>query len=258
MSRHFDRLTGLADLPVPARVEQTTRSSGVRQATILVIDLERLRPDEQNVRQQLLDADIDEMAGSLRELGQQVPIKVRWCPVDSVWRIVQGNCRYRAAPRAGLTSLRAEVLDEHLSDEQVRIRQLAENTARRDLTPLDAARAMQDVLDRGDVTQEQLARQLGRSQSWVSRQLALLRLSAAEQAKVASGQKRMTEARAQVVSRPRGKGRAKPAQVRLRDDGVEVLIIWRKASARGTVCDALDRVRPLAEQADRDDEQRAA
>jgi ParB family chromosome partitioning protein len=243
---------------MPQQIQHSNRSAGVRQVPMLVIDIERLRPDPDNVRREVSDADIDEMAASLTELGQQQAIKVRWDAAQQLWLVVQGNTRYRAAQRAGLTSLRAEVLDEHLTPQQLRVRQLAENTARRDLPALDAARAMQQVLDAGEATQDQLARQLGRSQSWVSKQLALLRLPEAEQAKLAAGQKRMGEARAQVVSRPRGKGRTKPAQVRLRADGVEVIVIWRKASARGTVCGALDAVRPLAQQADNDADSRAA
>lgn len=250
MSKHFDRLVGLAAGAVSERASTGGRTDGVRQVPLLIIDLERLRPDQTNVRTQLLDEDIEQIAASMQELGQQTPIQVRWSAADGVYVIKSGNTRYAAAKRIGMTSLRAELLDEHLTDDQLAVRQVAENTARRDLQPLDVARGMQAMLDRGSVTQEQLARQLGRSQSWVSRQLALLRLPAAEQAKVAAGTARMTEARAQVVKRPRGRGRGRPEQICLRADGIEVTIVWRKASARGTAAAALETVRPLAEQAD--------
>jgi ParB family chromosome partitioning protein len=89
MSKALDRLLGTGGSHMPQQIQHSNRSTGVRQVPLLVIDIERLRPDPDNVRREVAEIDIEEMAASLQELGQQQPIKVRWDATQQLWVIVQ-------------------------------------------------------------------------------------------------------------------------------------------------------------------------
>ena len=79
--------------------------------------------------------------------------------------------------------------------------QLLKNAAPRNMSDLDMARAIQQLMDRCQFTASEAANICGRSKSWVSRKLALLQLSEAEQAKLAAGEMPRLAARAAVVKR---------------------------------------------------------
>lgn len=224
------------------------RDQGVRQAQLLVIDLDRLRSGK-NVRKDMPEEDVRQMAESLKAVGQQQAISVRWD--GEAWAIISGHTRYHAAKLAGLTSLKATVHETHLTPEQEQVMQLVENCARRDMSDLDTATSVQELMQARQCTMAEAGRIIGRSESWVSRKLQLLRLPEAQKAKLASGKLSKTEARAQVVKRPSGRRRG-PDPVQLRLGGVTVQITWRRASDRTTVAAALDQVRGLAEQLDRE------
>lgn len=230
------------------------RDQGVRQAQLLIIDLDRLRSGK-NVRTDIPDDDVRQLADSLKAVGQQQAISVRWD--GEAWAIISGHTRYHAAKLAGLTSLKATVHETHLTAEQEHVMQLVENTARRDMSDLDTAAAVQQLMQARQCTAAEAATIIGRSESWVSRKLALLRLPEAQRAHLASGKMTKAEARAQVVKRPSGRRRG-PDPVQLRLGGVTVQITWRRAGDRTTVAAALDQVRDLAEQLDREQQTKGA
>jgi ParB/RepB/Spo0J family partition protein len=230
------------------------RDQGVRQAQLLVIDLDRLRSGK-NVRTDMPEDDVRQLAESLKAVGQQQAISVRWD--GEAWAIISGHTRYHAAKLAGLTSLKATVHETHLTPEQEQVMQLVENCARRDMSDLDTATSVQELMQARQCTMAEAGKIIGRSESWVSRKLQLLRLPDAEKAKLANGKLSKTEARAQVVKRPSGRRRG-PDPVQLRLGGVTVQITWRRAGDRTTVAAALDQVRGLAEQLDREQQAKDA
>jgi ParB family chromosome partitioning protein len=225
------------------------RHTGVRQDVLHHIDLEQLRPSPDNPRATYPDDEIAQLADSLTALGQQEPITVYWSPELQAYQILSGHCRYFAAKKAGLASLAAVVTVEDLDKHKQLAKRLAENTARNDLHPLEYARSIQALMQKPGMTQEAVAKQLGRSQAWVSKQLALLEMPAEQQAKLAKGTVSITEARAAVVKQPRN-SRKKPKQIKLSVGGLVVLVTFKRVADQCSATDALDRVRALAQQLD--------
>lgn len=223
-----------------------SKADGTSKKSLLVIDLERIIPDPDNPRRNVDPQAVAEMATSMRELGQQQPIKVRW--TGSKWMIILGHTRYQAAKAAGMTSLEAVVCEQPISDSEKLSMQLIENCSRRDMNPIDQARSFRELMDRDGLTGKQLAARLGISESKVSRELALLKLPEAEQQKMASGQTGRAAARAAVVKRPKArKGRRrKPLTVKLVQGGVTVEITWRKQSDETSAVQALMRMHDVA------------
>jgi ParB family chromosome partitioning protein len=251
-SKYKDLIGGLRDtdnLSTRGREEGTARSS------LLVIDIDRIEPDPNNPRSDVDPQHVENLANSMRSVGQQTPIKVRWN--GTRWTIIQGHTRWRAAQQIGLTSLRAEVEDRLLTETDRLTLQVIENCCRQDMCPLDEARSFKQLMDAEGLNGKQLAERIGVSESKVCRQLKLLKLPAAQQEKIKKGEARITEARAQVVRQSSGRRRG-PDPVRLRVGGLTVQIAWRRAADRTTVADALDQVRDLAEQLDREQQKKGA
>jgi ParB family chromosome partitioning protein len=220
----------------------------VRQDVLHHIDLDRLRPSPDNPRSSYPEDVIKQLGESLANLGQQEPITCFWSAAEQAYVILSGHCRYHAAKHAGITSLAAVVVLEDLDKHKQLAKRLAENTARSDLHPLEYAKAIRALMDGTGMTQEQVAKQLGRSQAWVSGQLALLNLPEAQQAKIKAGQVMLTEARASVVKRPRR--RRGPKQIRLVIGGLQAVITFKRVQDECTVIEALERLRPVAQQLD--------
>jgi ParB family chromosome partitioning protein len=240
-----DRLETL----VSPNVGQPGKSTGVKQDVLHHIDLDRLRPSTDNPRSIYPEEEIQTLSQSLAALGQQEPITCYWSGTEHAYVILQGHCRYHAAKLAGLKSLMAVVVTEEMNAVRALAKRMAENTARNDLHPLDCARALKRLMDEGGLNQQEVAKQLGRSQGWVSGQLQLLTLPAEQQAKVAKGTVSITEARAAVVKQPRS-SRKKPKQIKLSVGGLVVLVTFKRVADQCSASEALERVRDLAQQLD--------
>jgi ParB family transcriptional regulator, chromosome partitioning protein len=240
-----DRLETL----VSPNVAQPSKSAGVKQDVLHHIDLERLRPSPDNPRSIYPEEEIQTLSQSLAALGQQEPITCYWSGTEHAYVILQGHCRYHAAKLAGLKSLMAVVVTEDMNAVRALAKRMAENTARNDLHPLDCARALKRLMEEGGLNQQEVAKQLGRSQAWVSGQLQLLSLPEEQQAKVAKGTVSITEARAAVVKQPRS-SRKKPKQIKLTAGGITVLVTFKRVADQCSASEAWERVRSAAEQLD--------
>lgn len=133
------------------------------------IPLDEIRPNPSQPRKYF--ADIAELAHSLIDHGQLTPVLVR--PKNGFYQLVHGERRYRAAKRAGLATLRAEVRE--LNDQEAFRIALIENLQRDDLGAVEEARAF-ERLQRQGMTQEAIGRLVGRSQQHVAARLSLLNL----------------------------------------------------------------------------------
>jgi len=140
---------------------------------------------------QVFDEDaLAELVHSIREFGLMQPVVVRELP-DSVpgglrrYQLVMGERRWRAAQKAGLTSIPAIVRET--TDDNLLRDALLENIHRAQLNPLEEAAAYQQLLDEFAVTHEELAVRIGRSRPVISNMIRLLRLPIAVQRRVAAG-----------------------------------------------------------------------
>lgn len=151
------------------------------------IEITRIVPDPAQPRREFDEAELSELAGSLRDLGQQQPIRVRWDSAKDKYVIIAGERRWRAAQQAGLKTLSAIIDDKTLTADRVLEMQVVENALRADLTPLEAGAAYRLLMQTWQCTQQQLAQRLHVSQSKVSRALAALDLPEPVQAAVGQG-----------------------------------------------------------------------
>lgn len=132
------------------------------------------------------DASLDGLATNIHEVGLQQPLIVRR-EADSLV-VLDGERRLRACGRLGMTEVPVLVLDDPLSIEDVLLRQLACNLQREDLTPIDRAEAIRQLMNAGSMTADQVAKRLGQSPATVSRTLSVLKLPESLRSQVASGQ----------------------------------------------------------------------
>jgi len=145
------------------------------------------------------DAEIEELAASIREKGVLQPVLVRPTPgVESQFQLVAGERRWRAAQKAGLRSLPALVRE--LDDLQVLEIAIVENVQRTDLNPLEEALGYRALMDKFGRTQEAVAQVVGKSRPHVANALRLLNLPAEVQAMLADGRLSTGHARAIVGS----------------------------------------------------------
>lgn len=155
--------------------------SGPGLADLAVADIE---PNPHQPRSQFDEAALASLAASIRELGVLQPVLVR--PVDGRYELIAGERRWRAARRAGLERIPGVVrtIDDSTALEQA----VVENLHRQDLNPLEEAGAYQQLIEDFGLTQDQVARRVGRSRSSVANILRLFQLPPSVQRMVRDGQ----------------------------------------------------------------------
>jgi len=129
------------------------------------IKLENLNVDAYNVRDDVDEDHIEEIADSLESDGQWNPIIVRQCG-DGTYDIIAGHTRYRAAKSLGWDSLEATVKD--INEEEAKELALKTNLKREPMSKIEEGKVVNDILDRHELTKNELAEQLGKSTDWVS------------------------------------------------------------------------------------------
>ncbi|MGQ0484686.1 MAG: ParB/RepB/Spo0J family partition protein [Hyphomicrobiales bacterium] len=137
------------------------------------VPVEFLHAGPNNPRKHFPDADLEELAKSIRDKGLLQPLVVR-PRGDGDFEIVAGERRWRAAQKAGVHEV--PVLIRELSDGEALEIALIENIQRSDLNPLEEARAYGMLLDQFNYTQQQLADSVGKSRSHIANTLRLLTL----------------------------------------------------------------------------------
>ena len=145
-----------------------------------------LRPNPHNPRRTFSDAELDELAASLRERGIIQPIVVRQ-PRGATgdYEIIAGERRWRAAQRAGLHEVPV-VLVEATDAEALQLA-IIENVQRADLNALEEAHGYRALIDEFGNSQEDIAKIVGKSRIYVANTLRLLKLSDTVKAYIHSG-----------------------------------------------------------------------
>ena len=155
--------------------------------------IERIQPGKYQPRTQMDDAALEDLAASIREHGVMQPILVR--PIDGGrFEIVAGERRWRAAKRAGLSSVPALV--KAIPDQSALALALIENIQREDLNPLEQANGIHRLISEFGLTHDAAAKAVGRSRSAVTNLLRLRELAKPVQAYLMNGQLDMGHARA--------------------------------------------------------------
>lgn len=137
------------------------------------IDVNLISRNPFQPRKDFEDAELKELADSIRQHGILQPILVR--EHDGAYQLIAGERRWLAAKQAGLTTVPCQVRD--MDDKGVYEAAIEENLKRKDLNALEKAQAFKDYLDRFGSTIEELAKQLSLDRSTVSNMLRLLELA---------------------------------------------------------------------------------
>jgi ParB family chromosome partitioning protein len=146
-------------------------------AGVLTLPIEQVYPGRSQPRTIFAQAEIDELADSIRQLGILQPLIVRPHPTRTgSYEIIAGERRWRAAQQARLHEVPALVRE--LSDGEALEIALVENLQRENLSPVEEAEAYKRLMDEFAHTQEALAKIVGKSRSHVANMLRLLQLPA--------------------------------------------------------------------------------
>lgn len=158
---------------------EDAKGEEIRQIPVSAVEPNPYQPrrsfDQENLR---------ELAASIKEKGVLQPVTVR--EKGEIFELVAGERRWRAAQVAGLSEIPAVVRE--LSDREVMEIALIENLQREDLNPIEEAEAYQVLMREFQLTQEEVAKAVGKGRPTVANRLRLLRLPEAVRGWVAGGQ----------------------------------------------------------------------
>ena len=153
-------------LPVDGIPENKTDS-------VIELKINDISPNTDQPRKDFDEEKLNELAASIKENGVIQPIIVQ--KRDKGYRIVAGERRWRASRLAGLKVIPAIVRD--LSDQETMEQALIENLQREDLNPIEEALAMQALIKTHKLTQEQLAKKLGKPRATIANTLRLMNIN---------------------------------------------------------------------------------
>ena len=144
---------------------------------IVEIDLSELRANPYQPRKNFDEEALNELASSIKEHGVFQPIIVK----KSIkgYEIIAGERRFRASKLVGMQTIPAIVKD--FSDEEMMQIALLENLQRENLTSIEEAKAYKSIIESMNITQDELAKKVGKSRSHVTNILGLLKLPASVQ-----------------------------------------------------------------------------
>jgi len=169
---------------------QQGKVEGVSDTTL--IDVKKIKPNPYQPRKEFDKAALEELSQSIAKHGVFTPILVK--EALKGYELVAGERRLRATKLAGLKEIPAIVVD--FDDQQMMEISLLENIQREDLNVIEEALALNNLIEKLGYTQEQLAKQIGKSREYVTNTLRLLKLPEKVQQQVVNKKLTMGHARA--------------------------------------------------------------
>ncbi len=152
-----------------------------------VVPIEEVRPSPLNPRKDFTEADLEDLANSIRTKGLVQPLIVRPSgTLEAGYEIVAGERRWRAAQLAEIE--RVPVIVRDLTDRQLLEIAIIENVQRADLNAVEEALGYHELMDRFSYTQDELSNVIGKSRSHVANTLRLLKLPVDIQTFVRAGE----------------------------------------------------------------------
>ncbi|MEV5930955.1 ParB/RepB/Spo0J family partition protein [Streptomyces cellulosae] len=152
--------------PAPAEVKTVQKT----------VPTDRIDRDPNQPRKVFDPAKLEELAGSIKELGLLQPVSLRYVPSTKRYVLIAGERRWRASKLAGLTEMPAVVSHGvQDGDRETLARQVAENVGRADMTPIEEAESFERLVEAG-YTIDEVAKMVGKSPAYVGWRIDLLRL----------------------------------------------------------------------------------
>ncbi len=143
------------------------------QKNITYVCIDSIRPNPYQPRKQFNKAALEELCESIKQYGVIQPINVRKIS-GSTYELVAGERRLRSATMAGLKEIPAIVVN--IDDNDSAVIALIENLQREDLSYMEEAEGYSNLINDHSLTQEELARKIGKSQSTIANKIRLLKL----------------------------------------------------------------------------------
>ena len=168
----------------------TTKKTGGNG--VLEVDIDKIKPNPNQPRKNFDEDALKELAASIKVHGIVQPIVLNE-QNDGTYLIIAGERRYRAAKLCGLKTVPAII--KNYTDKQKKEISIIENLQRKDLNPIEAARAIKELMEEYGLTQDTVSERIGKSRSNVANTLRLLTLypdviNMVEQGKLSSGHAR--------------------------------------------------------------------
>ena len=142
------------------------------EATVILVDINDIKPNENQPRKHFDPEKLSELAASIRERGIIYPILLRQGKTG--YELVAGERRWRAAREAGLK--RVPAIIKELNDQENMLVAIIENMQREDLNPVEEAEGIDRLIKTYGLTQEQVSKSLGKSRPYITNAIRLLGL----------------------------------------------------------------------------------
>ena len=168
-----------------------TRSGASKD--LILVGVNKVKPSPYQPRREFDETKLEELASSIKSHGLLQPIVIRVRP-DGAYELIAGERRLRASSLAGLYEIPAIV--ENISDKDASTLALIENLQREDLNPLEEASGYHRLQEEFGLTQDDLAKVVGKSRSTVANSIRLLGLGMHSKQLLQSGHLEMGHARA--------------------------------------------------------------
>lgn len=186
-------------------------------------DINKIIPNKHQPRTSFNDANIQELADSIRENGVIQPLIVTHSDVPDVYELIAGERRLRASKLANLQTVPVVILE--VSNENSLLEMaLIENIQRTDLNPMEEAEAYSKLIDKFGYTQEETAKKVGKKRSTITNMLRLLNLPLSIKSDIVEG----------VLSEGHGRALLRLADDPLKLKEVRELIVKKNLSVRQT------------------------
>ena len=173
-------LAGSKKKPAPKSADVSADS----EDRILYIDINDIRPNSAQPRHHFDEEKLGELARSIKTNGVIQPLLVR--ESANGYELVAGERRWRASRQAGLKTVPCII--RNFDDKQNAIVAIIENMQREDLNPIEEALGLKSMTEKYGFTQEQVSASLGRSRTYITNSIRLLKLPSEIQQYVSNGQ----------------------------------------------------------------------
>lgn len=166
-----------------AAKKPSTRSSKAKQPPAekaaepgpMEVPVGKITANPYQPRQKFAEEALEELTASIKEMGILQPLMVRKQEGAATWQLIAGERRFRAAQRAGLKQV--PVVVRELTDQEALEIALVENLQRKDLNIIEEAEGYHQLMDEFSLTQEDVAKRVGKARATVANALRLLTLS---------------------------------------------------------------------------------
>ncbi len=163
---------GLSSL-IPEDVEQSIIFDEERKDRVQEIEVDKIKANALQPRRTFHQEELDSLCTSIKRNGVIQPIVLR--KLDNYYEIIAGERRWRASMQAKLKTVPAIIMD--LDEEQRYEVSLVENLQRSDLNPIEEALAYNTLLEKYKMTHEKVSEVVGKSRTYISNSIRLLKLS---------------------------------------------------------------------------------